>query len=244
MGTTGLPRRASGFTLVEMLVVIAVIAILSALLLPALGKAKESARRAVCLANLKQIHLAVANYADSFNDYLVPSGQDSGFAYNTISTAWNQQLYWYTVIRDFLGSHRSFYCPNKANGLGYASYAQTVFPAEMPSSFTCGLGYGIYVGACWMSPYGMIGGNEVKIYSSNAARHCIVGDLVYDYTSAIGISVLTTNPGWGAWQGHMPMSLRPAGGNCLYIEGNAKWVETARWYRNGSYMCSFPPRND
>lgn len=58
------------FTLVELLVVIAIIGILAALLLPALGQAKEKGRRTACLNNSKQVNLAIRLYADDFADSL------------------------------------------------------------------------------------------------------------------------------------------------------------------------------
>ena len=57
-------RRAAGFTLIELLIVIAIIAILSALLLPTLGKARATAKRAVCESNLRQLGVAAELYWD------------------------------------------------------------------------------------------------------------------------------------------------------------------------------------
>jgi len=69
LSTTNYKLRAGkGFTLVELLIVIAIIAILAAMLLPALTKAREKARQSVCINNLKQLGLAFQMYLQDYND--------------------------------------------------------------------------------------------------------------------------------------------------------------------------------
>jgi prepilin-type N-terminal cleavage/methylation domain-containing protein len=65
-------RRRTGFTLIELLVVIAIIGILAAMVFPVFARARESARKAVCLSNVKNIALALQMYLTDNNDTFPP----------------------------------------------------------------------------------------------------------------------------------------------------------------------------
>ena len=92
------PARQTAFTLIELLVVIAIIAILAALLLPALGRAKELAKSIQCRNQMRQIGLATRLYADDNSD-LFPRSQHSAFA--------SRQLVWERALAPWLGGRNT-----------------------------------------------------------------------------------------------------------------------------------------
>lgn len=72
------PRVSSGFTLIEILVVVALIALLMAILLPSLANAREQARATVCGAHLRQIGLAARSYGETHRGWMAGSPNTSG----------------------------------------------------------------------------------------------------------------------------------------------------------------------
>ena len=81
-------RAAGGFTLVELLVVVGIIAVLVALLLPALNKAREQANAAKCLSNVRNMQLAVLMYANANHGSLIQVGLPHGTAHDRADVAW------------------------------------------------------------------------------------------------------------------------------------------------------------
>jgi prepilin-type N-terminal cleavage/methylation domain-containing protein/prepilin-type processing-associated H-X9-DG protein len=81
-------NSASGFTLIELLVVMVIIAILAAMLLPALARAKSTAKNAACLSNLKQLDLCLHLYVVDNNDFFVPNNSLATFIMTTDGPVW------------------------------------------------------------------------------------------------------------------------------------------------------------
>jgi prepilin-type N-terminal cleavage/methylation domain-containing protein/prepilin-type processing-associated H-X9-DG protein len=100
------PASAVAFTLVELLAALAVIAILAALLLPALGRSKESGRVAACQGNLHQIGLALQVYVDD-NQNLMPTMYD-----RPLTNAPTNLPAINTVLAAQLGSQHVLLCPS------------------------------------------------------------------------------------------------------------------------------------
>lgn len=97
---------STGFTLIELLVVIAIIAILAAILFPTFAQAREKARQAACLSNMKQIGLAFLQYNQDYDEYF--PGLYSG--------DWgNSTARWMDNIQPYVKNTQIFNCPSDAD---------------------------------------------------------------------------------------------------------------------------------
>lgn len=111
-------KSRTGFTLIELLVVIAIIAILAAILFPVFAKAREKARSATCLSNLKQMGLGFAQYLSDYDQTYPPNKFDSGVT--SPNSYYNYCVEWYQMIDPYVKSKKMYQCPSDKRKLGLA----------------------------------------------------------------------------------------------------------------------------
>ncbi|HET6247535.1 MAG TPA: type II secretion system protein [Tepidisphaeraceae bacterium] len=226
-------RRA--FTLIELLVVIGIIAILISFLLPAFGRARESARRAVCASNLQKMGVMMRAYAQDNNDWLpAQSAREYGYL------MWDIPLATRNVMQQYGFSRVLAYCPS-ADGQNKDEF--WTYDGGTPG--LCVTGY------FWMIPrrtwaldshgenadlYGNPGdpnhttGQQIfpeRFQGGNASTVELMTDAVLSNDRQFG----TYGWAYGTMVGHYRVgSTTPDGGNALYHDGHVAWRDFADMY--------------
>lgn len=134
-----------GFTLIELLVVIAIIAILAAILFPVFAKAREKARQAACLANCKQLGLALEQYKQDWEGFFPRRslGPDSkvdpatapecpakyfNVFYDLIGSDYGHYMSWMDELYPYVKHVKFFNCPSNQYSRGYGANSQLLMP--------------------------------------------------------------------------------------------------------------------
>jgi prepilin-type N-terminal cleavage/methylation domain-containing protein len=226
------PRRVAhaGFTLIELLVVIAIIAILAALLLPALGRAKERGHRTVCKNNQHQVALAAIMYAME-NGETFPDNARNNLAWDqgTTHCTWLIQPLFDWFAGTARVSTNSLGCPNRFKDGSWLK-------VQAGSGTRCGFYF------LWSvptkndtTPAGDLGPNQINHWDSprkttdQGPYFALVADIIESGTTDIGAGVGTgasaphTSRGYRALAGGTIEQLGSEGANVTLPDGSVTW---------------------
>ena len=206
--------RHKGFTLIELLVVIAIIAILAAILFPVFARAREKAREASCLSNLKQIGLAVMQYNTDY-DGLFP-----------FSTRANPSGSWAHMLQPYIRNWQIIRCPSNPTWThGYAyniQFGYVLGGAAWSPPRTGPIYDGIHE-ASVVNPAG-----KIVVMESTLGYWWMRNVLNYTDAQAQGINYRffpqTTRTQMHALFNHEQSGIHNGGINNLYADGHAKWL--------------------